>query len=109
MKNNEILVSVRFEKDTNYREMSFLVIKDITFKALIEAIYFGLKKHMKQDDKEEGGLSTLECYDLFDSFIRTHCEIPVLYDSNGMHGVIDFTEKNENGHCYRNNRNYRER
>lgn len=43
MKNNEILVSVRFEKDTNYREMSFLVIKDITFKALIEAIYFGLK------------------------------------------------------------------
>ena len=97
MKNNEILVSVRFEKDTNYREMSFLVIKDITFKALIEAIYFGLKKHMKQDDKEEGGLSTLECYDLFDSFIRTHCEIPVLYDSNGMHGVIDFTEKNENG------------
>ena len=50
MKNNEILVSVRFEKDTNYREMSFLVIKDITFKALIEAIYFGLKKHTNQDD-----------------------------------------------------------
>ena len=48
MKNNEILVSVRFEKDTNYREMSFLVIKDITFKALIEAIYFGLKKHTNQ-------------------------------------------------------------
>lgn len=97
MKNNEILVSVRFEKDTNYREMSFLVIKDITFKALIEAIYFGLKKHTNQDDKEEGGLSTSECYDLFDSFIRTHCEIPVLYDSNGMHGVINFTEKNEAG------------
>ncbi len=93
MKNNEILVSVRFEKDTLYREMTFLVIKDITFKAFIEALYFGLKKHSDKDDKEKGGLSTSECYELFDSFIRTHCEIPVLFDSNGMHGVINFTEK----------------
>lgn len=96
MKNNEILVSVRFEKDKLYREMTFLVIKDITLKALVEAIYFGLKKHSNQDDKEEGGLSTSECYDLFDSFIRTHSEIPVLYDSNGMHGVINFKSKTDN-------------
>ena len=100
MKNNEILVSVRFEKDTLHRDMTFLVIKDITLKALIEAIYFGLKKHLNQDDKEEGGLSTSECYDLFDSFIRTHGEIPVLYDSNGMHGVINFKEKTSNNEKY---------
>lgn len=100
MKNNEILVSVRFEKDTKIREMSFLVIKDISLKALIEAIYFGLKKHMHEDDREEGALCTEECYALFDSYIKTHCEIPVLYDSDGKHSVIDFTQKDEKGNKY---------
>lgn len=100
MKNNEILVSVRFEKDTKFRDLSFLVIKDITLKALIEAIYFGLKKHINQDDDEENGLSTKECYDLFDSYIKKHCEIPILFDSDGKHGVIDFTKKNDDNGKY---------
>jgi len=44
MKNNEIMISVKFESDDFSDELSFLVIKDISLKALIEAIYYGLKK-----------------------------------------------------------------
>ena len=43
MKNNEILVSAKFEGDGLSEEFSFLVLKDITLKALIQAIYYGLK------------------------------------------------------------------
>lgn len=46
MKNNEIMISARFEFDdkSKCQELSFLVLKDITLKAFIEALYYGLKK-----------------------------------------------------------------
>lgn len=45
MKNNEIMISARFEFDdkSKCQELSFLVLKDITLKAFIEALYYGLK------------------------------------------------------------------
>ena len=50
MKNNEIMVSAKFESNTIHDEISFLVLKDITLKALIEAIYYGLKKSNKFEE-----------------------------------------------------------
>ena len=47
MKNNEIMISARFQSTELSDEISFLIIKDITLKALIEAIYYGLKKSNK--------------------------------------------------------------
>jgi len=47
MKNNEIMISVKFESDDFSDELSFLVIKDISLKALIEAIYYGFKKKQR--------------------------------------------------------------
>lgn len=48
MKNNEIMISAKFISDGISEEISFLVLKDITLKSLIEAIYYGLKKHRKK-------------------------------------------------------------
>ena len=47
MKNNEIMISARFESAELSDEVSFLIIKDITLRALMEAIYYGLKKSAK--------------------------------------------------------------
>ncbi len=45
MKNNELLLSVKFEKDNE--EISLLLYKDITLKSLLEVIYYGLKANDK--------------------------------------------------------------
>ena len=55
MKNNEILISVRFlkadpEGDELSRTMSFLVLKDITLKALVQGLYYGLRELAKRPD-----------------------------------------------------------
>ena len=44
MKNNEIMISARFEFGDagRNRELSFLVLKDITLKAFLESLYYGL-------------------------------------------------------------------
>ena len=52
MKNNEILITVSFNCENKKREMAFLVVKDISLGSLIEAIYFGLKKHKKEKIKQ---------------------------------------------------------
>ena len=51
MKNNEIMISVRFECESFSDEITLLIIKDITLKELIEAIYYGLIKSNKESDK----------------------------------------------------------
>ena len=43
MKNNEILVSVKFNIKNRVRTLSFLVVKDITLKEFIQGVYYGLK------------------------------------------------------------------
>lgn len=65
MKNNELLLSVKFENDGE--ELSFLLYKDITLKALLEALYYGLKKN----DSEHFGI--------FKDYVKKHSEIVVFY------------------------------
>jgi len=83
MKNNEIMISVKFESDDFSDELSFLVIKDISLKALIEAIYYGLKK-AKGYEKH---------FNLVDKYLKTRKELQVLYNAKGDFNVIDFTEE----------------
>lgn len=88
MKNNEIMISTKFEFNNHKTQiLSFLVLKDITLSALIEAIYYGLKK-----SKEYG-----DCFELFDEYIRTRKELQVLYTSKCSHSIIDFTQKVKDG------------
>ena len=88
MKNNEIMISTKFEFNNHKTQiLSFLVLKDITLSALIVAIYYGLKK-----SKEYG-----DCFELFDEYIRTRKELQVLYTSKGSHSIIDFTQKVKDG------------
>ena len=88
MKNNEIMISTKFEFNNHKTQiLSFLVLNEITLSALIEAIYYGLKK-----SKEYG-----DCFELFDEYIRTRKELQVLYTSKGSHSIIDFTQKVKDG------------
>jgi len=83
MKNNEIMISARFEfGGGNNRELSFLVLKDITLKAFLESLYYGLKKAQGMD----------ECSELFERYIKTRKEIQVLYTAKGKHSVIDLND-----------------
>lgn len=83
MKNNEIMISAKFVNDNISQELSFLMLKDITLKALVESIYYGLKK---SGDYEEP-------FDLLDNYLRTRKELQVLYNSNGDFNIIDITQK----------------
>ena len=46
MKNNEIMISAKFVSEDISEEISFLMLKDITLKALVESIYYGLKNQV---------------------------------------------------------------
>ncbi len=91
MKNNEIMISARFQSAELSDEVSFLIIKDITLRALIEAIYYGLKKSAKFEKH----------FALLERYLKTRKELQVLYNAKGDFNVIDFTEictvKDENG------------
>lgn len=82
MKNNEILISAKFEGNGVSEELSFLVLKDITLKSLIQAVYYGLKK---LDGHEK-------TFDLLTEYLQTRKELQVLYNSRGDFNVIDFSE-----------------
>lgn len=83
MKNNEIMISARFEFDDqgNGQELSFLVLKDVILKNFIEALYYGLKKSPEHE----------ECFELLEQYLKTRKELQVLYTAKGSHQVIDFT------------------
>lgn len=83
MKNNEIMISMKFISDSISDELSFLVLKDITLKALIESIYYGLKK---VSDYEKH-------FNLLEEYLKTRKELQVLYNSKGDFNIIDFTEE----------------
>lgn len=83
MKNNEIMISARFVSETIYDELSFLVLKDISLKAFIESIYYGLKKVPNYGDH----------FELLETYLKTRKELQVLYNSKGDFNVIDFTEE----------------
>ena len=90
MKNNEIMVSARFEGKDISEEFSFLVLKDITLKALVEAIYYGLKKLENHEDT----------FELLTEYLKTRKELQVLYNSKGDFSIIDFTEKEDDEPIY---------
>lgn len=82
MKNNEIMVSVRFE-DTDIREeITFLILKDITLRAFIESIYYGVKKDQKYE----------KSFQLLENYLKTRKELQVMYSSKGDFNIIDVTE-----------------
>lgn len=106
MKNDEIMITVRFEssiEDTLHeRDMTFLVIKDITLRDFIEGLYYGLKKIRVNDspDIEKGVISDSKCFEILDEYLKNHSEIAVNYifkDSvmctGGSMGIIDFNKK----------------
>ena len=85
MKNNEIMVSVRFESAAISDEMTFLVLKEISLRAFIEAIYYGLKKAEGCEER----------FELLEQYLKTRKELQVLYNSKGDFDVIDVSEEIE--------------
>ena len=88
MKNNEIMVSARFigENDKKERfneEISVLVLKSISLKALIEAFFYGLEKNPNQK----------QLLELLTDYLKRRKQLQVLYTARGKHSVIDFTEE----------------
>jgi S-DNA-T family DNA segregation ATPase FtsK/SpoIIIE len=90
VKNNEIMVSARFLSDSVSDELTFLILKDITLKALIEAVYYGLKKTGQYE----------EHFRLLDEYLKTRKELQVLYNSKGDFNVIDLTEEIDGTHVF---------
>lgn len=97
MKNNEILLSVRFEVNNKERTLTFLALKDISLKAFVQGVYYGLKNLAVQSDKKTGEskkavdstLSIGECAHAFEKYIKTHRELLVLYTIMGEYAHID--------------------
>ncbi len=65
MKNNELLLTVKFQKDNH--ELTLLFDKNITLKALLEALYYGLS----ENDESH--------FELFKEYTKTHTQLVVLY------------------------------
>lgn len=82
MKNNEIMISAKFESPKLSDEISFLVIKDITLRALIEALYYGLRKSNKFEMH----------FEILEHYLKTRKELQVLYNAKGDYNVVDFTD-----------------
>lgn len=83
MKNNEIMVSARFICGETSRELTFLVLKEITLKAFIEAVYYGLKNAGGQE----------ELFSVLEEYLKTRKQLQVLYNSRSSFQVIDVTEE----------------
>lgn len=65
MKNNELLLTVKFQRD-NF-EQTLLLNKDITLKALLEALYYGLKSNDQTH------------FTLFKEYTKKYTQLVVLY------------------------------
>ena len=75
MKNNELLLTVSFQQDNT--ELVLLMDKDITLKAMLEALFYGLK----QNDRTH--------FALFKAYARTHRDLMVLYRAINELSFID--------------------
>lgn len=101
MKNNEILLSVRFEANNKDRLLTFLVLKDITLKEFIQGVYYGLKNLSNKSSKKaeetkeaiQGTLSFSECSRAFEQYIKTHKDLLVLYTIMGDFARIDISKE----------------
>lgn len=83
MKNNEIMISAKFESEKISDEIFFLVLKDITLRALIESIYYGLKKSEEYQAH----------FELVEEYLKTRKELQVQYNSKTEFNVIDFMDE----------------
>ncbi len=83
MKNNEIMVSARFQNDVLNEKITLLLLKDITLRAFIESLYYGLKK----DDKYE------KEFEVLDEYLKTRKELQVLFNAKGYFNIIDITQE----------------
>ena len=91
MKNNEIMVSARFESGKElHEEFSVLVQNDISLKSLLEAFYYGITKLKEHDEVKK----------LLNTYLKTRKQIQVLYTSKGEHQIIDITEINDDTPIY---------
>ena len=94
MKNNEILVSVKFNIKNRVRTLSFLVVKDITLKEFIQGVYYGLKNFNPDESIDaDTTLSIQDCFQAFEQYIKTHCELLILYTIMGEYSKVDITEQ----------------
>ena len=94
MKNNEILVSVKFNIKNRVRTLSFLVVKDITLKEFIQGVYYGLKNFNPVESIDaDTTLSIQDCFQAFEQYIKTHCELLILYTIMGEYSKVDITEQ----------------
>ncbi|MEE0266068.1 MAG: cell division protein FtsK, partial [Acutalibacteraceae bacterium] len=78
MKNNELLLTVKFQHDSY--ELTLLFDKDKTLKALLEALYYGLS----ENDSTH--------FSLFKEFTKTHTQLVVLYRAINETKFIDVKE-----------------
>ncbi len=78
MKNNELLLSIVFQQD-NY-EMTLLMNKDISLRALLEALYYGLKTN----DSEH--------FAMFNMFTKWNKQLVVQYRAKNERCFIDVKE-----------------
>ena len=91
MKNNEIMVSARFVGSDLSEEFSFLVLKDISLRALIEAIYYGLDNLRGNAGPEQKACEA--AFGLLEEYLKSRSQLQVLYNAKGDFNVIDFTSK----------------
>lgn len=126
MKNNEIMLTVQFNDNktimngdnqeirTVNRIFSFLVLKDITLRELIEGIYFGLlkRKNAISDGKyidiglkDRETISDVRCFDLLETYLKHRSQLILQYmsktsDFNIDGGIISFKSKLGNYKCF---------
>ena len=95
MKNNEILISVKFEEGNLARSLSFLVTKDTTLKMFIQGVYYGLGKMAKKSKEEQLPeiLTIEECYFVFEKYIKTHKQLLILYTIMGRYSVLNINDE----------------
>lgn len=66
------------------RTLSFLVVKDITLKEFIQGVYYGLKNFNPDESIDaDTTLSIQDCFQAFEQYIKTHCELLILYTIMG--------------------------
>lgn len=76
------------------RTLSFLVVKDITLKEFIQGVYYGLKNFNPDESIDaDTTLSIQDCFQAFEQYIKTHCELLILYTIMGEYSKVDITEQ----------------
>lgn len=82
MKNNEIMISARFEfgEKNKSQELSFLCWKTYRWKRLWKPYTMDWKSRKYE-----------KCFELLEQYIKTHKEIQVLYTDKGSYNIVDFT------------------